>query len=145
VLDPLSRQAVTERVLALIEPQPKSQRILRRAWRSAQRLGAEIDALWVRRPGQEVSAEEATQLAALRRLASILGVHFLEEEGDDLVEAVRRVAVERGSTYVFVGTPDERRRVEILRGSLVSRMIRELPGIDIRVVADRALREDAAR
>ena len=30
--------------LALIEPQPKSQRILRRAWRSAQRLGAEIDA-----------------------------------------------------------------------------------------------------
>ncbi len=140
VLDPLSKQAVTERVLALIEPQPKSQRILRRAWRSSQRLGSEIDALWVRRPGQVLEAEEATQLAALRRLASILGVHFLEEEGDDLVETVRRVANERGSTYVFVGTPDERRRVEILRGSLVSRMIRELPGIDIRVVADRALR-----
>jgi two-component system sensor histidine kinase KdpD len=143
VLDPLSHQAVTERVLALIEPQPKSQRILRRAWRSAQRLGSDIDALWVRRPGQQLSADEATQLAALRRLASILGVHFLEEEGEDLVETVRRVADERGSTYVFVGTPDERRRVEILRGSLVSRMIRELPGIDIRVVADRALREQA--
>ena len=142
VLNPLSEQAVTERVLALIEPQPKSQRILRRAWRSAQRLGSEIDALWVRSPGKDPSSEEATQLAALRRLASILGVHFLEEEGDDLVETVRRVASERGSTYVFVGTPDERRRVEILRGSLVSRMIRELPGIDIRVVADRALRDE---
>jgi two-component system sensor histidine kinase KdpD len=142
-LDPLSQQAVTERVLALVEPQAKSQRILRRAWRSAQRLGADIDALWVRRPGQELATDEATQLAALRRLASILGVHFLEEEGDDLVETVRRVVQDRGSTYVFVGTPDERRRVEILRGSLVSRMIRELPGIDIRVVADRALREDA--
>jgi two-component system sensor histidine kinase KdpD len=145
VLDPLSQQAVTERVLALVEPQAKSQRILRRAWRSAQRLGADIDALWVRRPGQELSVDEATQLAALRRLASFLGVHFLEEEGDDLVEAIRRVANDRGSTYVFVGTPDERRRVEILRGSLVSRMIRELPGIDIRVVADRALREEAPR
>jgi two-component system, OmpR family, sensor histidine kinase KdpD len=145
VLDPLSKQAITERVLALIEPQPKSQRILRRAWRSAQRLGSEIDALWMRRPGEELTAEEATQLAALRRLASILGVHFLEEEGDDLVETVRRVAADRGSTYVFVGTPDERRRVEILRGSLVSRMIRELPGIDIRVVADRALRAEASR
>jgi two-component system sensor histidine kinase KdpD len=143
VLDPLSQQAVTERVLALVEPQPRSQRILRRAWRSAQRLGSEIDALWVRRPGEELSPEDATQLAALRRLASILGVHFLEEEGEDLVETVRRVADERGSTYVFVGTPDERRRVEILRGSLVSRMIRELPGIDIRVVADRALRRDS--
>jgi two-component system sensor histidine kinase KdpD len=142
VLDPLSKQAVGERVLALVEPQPRSQRVLRRAWRSAQRLGGEIDALWMRRPGQTLSPEEATQLAALRRLASILGVHFLEEEGDDLVNTVRRVASERGSTYIFVGTPDERRWVEITRGSLISRMIRELPGIDIRVVAHRALRDE---
>src|SRR5262245_19145394 len=142
VLDPLSQQAVTERVLALIEPQPKSQRILRRAWRSAQRLGSEIDALWVRGPGQELSPEQTAQLAALRRLASTLGVHFIEEQGDELVDTVKRIALERGSTYVFVGTPDERRRVEIVRGSLVSRMIRELPGIDIRVVADRTLREE---
>jgi two-component system sensor histidine kinase KdpD len=142
VLDPLSKQAVSERVLALVEPQPRSQRVLRRAWRSAQRLGGEIDALWMRRPGQQLDAEEATQLAALRRLASILGVHFLEEEGDDLVGTVRRVAAERGSTYIFVGTPDERRWVEITRGSLLSRMVRELPGIDIRVVAHRALRDE---
>jgi two-component system sensor histidine kinase KdpD len=144
-LGALREVAVTERVLALVEPQPKSQRIIRRAWRSAQRLDAEIDALWVRQPGRQLSPDEETQLAALRRLSSILGVHFLEEEGNDLVETVRRVAHDRGSTYVFVGTPDERRRVEILRGSLVSRMIRELQGIDIRVVADRALREEQAR
>ena len=141
-LEPFSQQAVAERVLALVEPQPKSQRILRRAWRSAQRLGAEIDALWVRHPGREPTPEEVTQLAALHRLASVLGIRFLEEEGDDLVETVRRIARERGSTYIFVGTPDERRRVEILRGSLLSRMVRELPGIDIRVIADRAVREE---
>jgi two-component system sensor histidine kinase KdpD len=79
-------------------------------------------------------------LAALRRLAAILGVHFLEEEGDDFVEVVRRLVDERGTTYVILGATDERRSTEILRGSLVSRLIRELPGIDIRVVADRALR-----
>jgi two-component system sensor histidine kinase KdpD len=141
-MDELSRRAVGERVLALVEPQPRSQRVLRRAWRSAQRLGADIDALWMRPPHRELAPEEATQLAALRRLASILGVHFLEEEGDNLVDVVKRVARERGSTYVFIGTPDERRWVEITRGSLVSRMIRELPGIDIRVVAHRALREE---
>jgi two-component system, OmpR family, sensor histidine kinase KdpD len=138
VLDPLSQQAVGERVLALIEPQPKSQRILRRAWRSSQRLGGEIDALWVRPTGREITSEEAIQLAALRRLASVLGVHLLEVEGDDLVAAVHRVAGERGSTYIFVGTPDESRRREIFGGSLLSRMVRELPGIDIRVVANRA-------
>ena len=53
-LEPLSQQAVARaRCSRSIEPQPKSQRILRRAWRSAQRLGAEIDALWVRPAGRE--------------------------------------------------------------------------------------------
>src|SRR5262249_46930877 len=140
LLEPLSRQAVGERVLALVEPQPKSQRILRRAWRSSQRLGGEMDALWVRSPGTSPTADEGRVVGALGRLSVILGVHFLEEEGDDLVATVRRVAVERGSTYVFVGTPDESRRREIFGGSLLSRMVRELPGIDIRVVASRGER-----
>ena len=52
-----------------------------------------LDALWVRKPGHELTDEEQTSLAALRRLAIVLGAHFLEEEGDDLVAAVRRVAV----------------------------------------------------
>jgi two-component system sensor histidine kinase KdpD len=142
VLDPLSQQAVNERVLVLVTPEPRSQRLLRRAWRSAQRLGSEVDALWVRKPGQKLSDEEATSLAALRRLAVILGAHFLEEEGDDLVQAVRNVARERGTTYVLVGTPDESRRREVLRGSLVSALVRELPGIDIRVVANRVDRQE---
>src|SRR6201982_1369283 len=140
-LEPLSQQAVAERVLALVEPQPKSQRIMRRAWRSSQRLGTNMDAVWVKPPGRPPTEEEATQLAALRRLASILGVHFLEEEGDDLVATVRRVAAQRGSTYIFIGTPDESRRREIFGGSLLSRMVRELPGLDIRVVAHPADRE----
>jgi two-component system sensor histidine kinase KdpD len=45
------RVAVGERVLALVQPHPSAQRIVRRAWRSAQRLGAELDVLWVRSPG----------------------------------------------------------------------------------------------
>ena len=144
VLDPLSQQAVAERVLALVTPEPRSQRLLRRAWRSAERLGAQLDALWVRRPGYELSDEEQVSLAALRRLAIVLGAHFLEEEGDDLVATARAIVYERGTTYVFVGTPDESRRREILRGSLVSALVRELPGVDIRVVANRADRPGGA-
>jgi two-component system sensor histidine kinase KdpD len=140
-LDPLSHQAVAERILALVTPEPRSQRLLRRAFRSAQRLGTELDALWVRRPGQKLSETETVSLAALQRLTSILGAHFIQVEGDDLVATVKRVVGERGSTYVFVGTPDESRLVEIRRGSLVSALVRNLPGVDIRVVADRALRD----
>jgi two-component system, OmpR family, sensor histidine kinase KdpD len=39
VLDPLSRQAISERVLALVEPQHKSQRIMRRSPDSSTRSG----------------------------------------------------------------------------------------------------------
>jgi two-component system, OmpR family, sensor histidine kinase KdpD len=144
VLDPLSAQAVAERVLVLVTPEPRSQRILRRAWRSAERLGAPLDALWVRKPGRVPSDAEKVQLAALRRLAVVLGAHFVEEEGDDLLRVVKRVADERGSTYVLVGASDESRRQEILHGSLVSALVRELPGVDIRVVANRADRKERA-
>jgi two-component system sensor histidine kinase KdpD len=128
VLDPLSRQA-------------DSQRVLRRAWRSANRLGAELDVLWVRQPARKLTEQEATALAALKRLVIILGGHFVEQESSHLVDTVKRVVKERGTTYVVLGTPDERRRIEILRGSLVSALVRELPGIDIRIVANRADRE----
>jgi two-component system sensor histidine kinase KdpD len=142
VLDRLAQQAVAERVLALITPQPGSQRLLRRAWRSAQRLGAELDALFVRKPGDELTEDERIALAALRRLSVVLGVHFLEEEADDLVTVVRRIVHDRGTTYLLIGTPNESRVTEIFRGPFVSRLIRALPGVDIRIVADRARREE---
>jgi two-component system sensor histidine kinase KdpD len=143
VLDPLSQQAVAERVLVLVTPEPRSQRILRRAFRSSERLSAQLDALWVREPGREPGDEERIAIAAIRRLCVVLGAHFLEVESDDLVATVRRIVFERGSTYVFVGTPNESRRREILRGSLVSALVRELPGVDIRVVANRADRPES--
>ena len=100
-----------------------------------------MDAVWVRKPGHEPTPRRRRSSRRSDGSPAILGAHFLEEEGDDLVETVRRVAVERGSTYIFVGTPDESRRREIFGGSLLSRMVRELPGIDIRVVADRTDRD----
>ena len=50
-------QAVGERLLALVRPQPSSQRLVRRAWRSAQRLGTDLDLLWVKPPGKPIEGE----------------------------------------------------------------------------------------
>ena len=129
MLEPLSKQAVAERVLALVEPEPRSQRIMRRAWRSAQRLGAQLDALWVRKPGPRADREEQLQLAALRRLAVVLGAHFLEEEGDDFVEhGTSRRERARLDVCASSARRTRARRREILRGSLVSALVRELAG-----------------
>ncbi|HSD24428.1 MAG TPA: histidine kinase, partial [Solirubrobacterales bacterium] len=135
-------QAVGERLLALIQPTPRSQRLVRRAWRSAQRLGADLDLLWVKRPGKGPSDAEQQQLNALGRLAQVLGAQLLVEEGDDVVKTVKEVAEEKGSTYVLIGSPSPRTGLDRFRPPLATRLIESLPGIDIRVVADRALREE---
>jgi two-component system sensor histidine kinase KdpD len=137
-------QALAERVLALITPRPRSQRLVRRAWRSAQRLGAELDLLYVRPPGVPPRGEERVQLEALRRLASVLGATMIVEEGDDLVDTTARVAAERGTTYVLIGRPAPRTGLRRLGESLPDRLLRKLPGVDVRIVADRSRRLEAA-
>jgi two-component system sensor histidine kinase KdpD len=143
LVDSAAPMAVGERLLALVKPEPQSQRVVRRAWRSAQRLGAELDILWVRQG--EPSAEEREQIEALRRLATMLGAHLLIEAGDDIAETVARVAGERGSTYVLMGTPRPRSAFRRFRGpALPFRLLQLLPGTDLRIVADRSRRAAAA-
>jgi two-component system sensor histidine kinase KdpD len=131
-------KAVGERLLALVRPQPSSQRLVRRAWRSAQRLGTGLDLLWVRRPGQALAGEAERQVIALRQLASVLGATFLVEENDDLVAAVARVVRERGITYIMVGESRPPRGLARLREPLPQRLLRATPpGVDVRIVAHR--------
>ena len=131
-------KAVSERVLALVRPQPSSQRLVRRAWRSSQRVGADLDLLWVRRPGQQIQGEAEPQVRALQRLASVLGATLLIEEHDDLVAAVTRVVRERGTTYIMVGESKPRRGFGRLREPLPQRLMEATPpGVDVRIVAYR--------
>ncbi len=134
-------QVISERLLALVTPTPRSQRVVRRAWRSAQRLGAELDLLVVRPPGATPSREEREQLEALRRLASVLGAHLLLEEADDVADAAIGVARSRGTTYLLMGTPKPRNAWRRLtQPALPFRLLKGLPGVDLRIVADRTLR-----
>jgi two-component system sensor histidine kinase KdpD len=133
-----TRQAVGERLMALVEPYPGAQRLVRRAWRSAQRLGAPIDLLWVKPPGKRLGADEERSLAALRELASVLGAHLIVEESDDVAGTVAEVAHERGTTYVLMGRARPVRGLARLRTPLPQRLLEALPGVDVRIVADRS-------
>jgi two-component system sensor histidine kinase KdpD len=140
-----AQQAVGERLLALVEPYPGAQRLVRRAWRSAQRLGAELDLLWVRRPGQRLSDDHERSLLALRQLASVLGATMFEEESDDLAAAIVDVASRRGATYILMGRSRPARGLARLRVPLPQRLMERLPGLDVRIVADRSQRASAEK
>jgi len=136
--------AVGERLLALVEPYPSAQRLVRRAWRSAQRLGAGLDLLWVRAPGKELTEDQQRSLAALRQLASVLGARMLEEESDDLIAAIVEVAARRGTTYILVGGSRALRGLGRLRTPLPQRLMQSLPGVDVRIVAHRSQRPNGS-
>ena len=108
LLESATPQAVGERLLALVKPTPKSQRVVRRAWRSAQRLQARA-----RHPlGQPARARRRRARAARRAAPARDGARRPPAH-----RARRRrrrdgqqVAAERGTTYVLIGTPKPRTR-----------------------------------
>jgi two-component system sensor histidine kinase KdpD len=141
-------QAIAERLLALVTLEPHSERVVRRAWRSAQRLDAELDVLVVRPPGRAPSPEDRKRLEALRRLVAMLGARVRVEEGEDVATVAIDVARELGITYLLMGTPAPRRGLSRLSSSisdrsLLGRLLQGLPGVDIRLVADPSLRRQA--
>jgi two-component system sensor histidine kinase KdpD len=143
LLSEAAPQAVGERLMALVEPYPGAQRLVRRAWRSAQRLGSQLDILWIQRPGQRLTVEQESSLAALRTLTSLLGANLIVEESDMLADTVARVAAERGTTYILLGRSREPHGLARLRTPLPQQLMQRLPGVDVRIVADRALRHEA--
>jgi two-component system sensor histidine kinase KdpD len=115
---------------------------VRRASRSAERLGARLDVLVVRPPGRTPSAEDREQLESLRRLTAMLGARLLVEEGDDVAAVAIETARRLGITYVLMGAPSARRGIKRFREPLITRLLDGLPGVDVRIVADPTLRND---
>jgi two-component system sensor histidine kinase KdpD len=141
-------QPIVERLLALVTLAPYSERVVRRAWRSAQRQDAELDVLVVRPPGRPPSQEDRRRLEELRRLSAMLGARLHVEEGEDVAAVAISQARALGSTYVMIGTPSPPRglgrfRRRTAEHSLLGDLLRGLPGVDVRVVADRTLRPPA--
>ena len=141
-------QAIAERLLALATLEPHSERVVRRAWRSAQRLDAELDVLVVRPSGRAPSEEDRKRLEALRRLCAMLGARLHVEEGDDVATVAIGLARSLGSTYVLLGAPSAPKGLRRLGAgssdrALPMRLLRGLPGVDIRIIADPALRGQA--
>jgi two-component system sensor histidine kinase KdpD len=72
----------------------------------------------------------------------MLGATLLIEESDNLPATVARVAAERGTTYILMGRSRLARGLNRLRTPLPQQLMHRLPGVDVRIVADRALRHE---
>jgi two-component system sensor histidine kinase KdpD len=127
----------SHRFLGLVKPDPSANRIIRRAWMISERLGGDLDLLWVASPEQADDPEVNRRADELRRVAAVFGAHMIIERGRNVADAVARVATIRTSTFIVMGTPHLRRRFGRLERSLVDEIVAGDPQLDVVLVGDR--------
>ena len=76
------------------------------------------------------------EIEQLFELAEELGGKSIEVEGDAVAEEILRFAQEHRITYIVLGQSRRSRMSEIVRGSRIAHIIREVDHIDVLVVAD---------
>jgi len=130
--------AVVERILAYVDDGRATPRALRRAAGIAAVLRAPLLALVVDAPSTASSGSRDRQRDLREHLddAVDLGAEILQVEAKDPVEAIVRTARERRITQIVLpyggpaGSMDRLRR-----GSIVDRILAELPDVEVHVVA----------
>ena len=83
-----------------------------------------------------LSPAERTALDGVFALARDLGGHEWEVKGESVSAEVVDFARERDATFIVLGQSVRSRAQEIMRGSIVTRIMRELHGVDVLIVAD---------
>jgi two-component system sensor histidine kinase KdpD len=129
-------RAAHDQIAVLIAPRPLAGRLIRRGYRLAERMHAEFVTVHVRVPGAALGSREQELLDQAYELTRALGGRVVELQGDSIADEATRYVREAGFTFVVMGQSARSRFEEVVRGSLINRIMRETKNVDIVVVAD---------
>ncbi|HWL54183.1 MAG TPA: sensor histidine kinase KdpD [Chthoniobacteraceae bacterium] len=118
------------RLLVGVGPSPYAESLIRWTRRAATRLGCEWLVVWVEL-SKRLTHDEEARLSRSLGLARRLGAEVLSATGDNVAQALLRVARERNVTQIVVGKPGKR---SLLRSTLADQIIQESGDIDVCVV-----------
>jgi two-component system sensor histidine kinase KdpD len=124
-----------DRIIVCVRPGQQAKKLIRRGYRLAKRFQGQFWTLHIKTPGQIVTGGRH-ELEALFELTRSLGGDVVEVDGDSVAEEILRFAREKRATFIVMGQSKRSRMDEIVRGSLVARIMRESDHVDLLVVAD---------
>ncbi len=127
--------ATTDRVLVCVDDRPLGRALIRRGWRVASATQSQLLVAHVENPERPVDAPARARLDANLRLAEDLGAEVVALTGADVAAALARYAHERNVSQIVIGHSSHGRWHEFLRGSIVNRLSRATPEIDVLLVA----------
>ena len=141
-----------ERVMVGFDARPHTRQVIRDAWRLAHGLHAELLAITIQPEGYLAFRSKLVRLlkyrgeakqrleAAQRRLdehallAEDLGAEVIRMSSRDIAKTLVEVANERMVTQLVLGQPARSHWEELLRGSIINRLLRMSTDIDIHLV-----------
>ena len=122
-----------DRIMVCISSTSPALRLMRRGWRIAQRLQAEIVGVYV--ASKPPTPEQDRILRDDFALAERLNIPVVVLNGDVAGELIR-YAGENEITQLVIGHSSRSRWQEFLKGSIVGRLTRELRTVDILIVTE---------
>ncbi|MCU9552989.1 KdpD-like non-kinase potassium sensor [Bacillus cereus] len=136
VIEPIG---VKEKILVCVQYSSTAGKLIRRGWRMADRLNAELYVLNVERENiDSLSASKKQTIEDWKALTNQFDARFVLEESkgkkpaDVIIEVAKRLQV----TQILLGQSARTRWEEIRKGSLVNEIMRQTKHIDIHIVAD---------
>lgn len=129
-------KAARNYVVVSLALRPSATKLVRRGYMLARRLQGEFDCLHVRVPGTNLSKKEQATLDEVTNLCKSLGGGVIELEGESVDKEIINYVNKQGATFIVMGQSARSRWQEVVRGSIINRIMRETNGVDITVVAD---------
>lgn len=121
-----------ERVLVCISPDRPSDKLLRRGWRIASRLRADIVAVYVATGA--LSAKQEKILDGDFSLAERLTIRVERLSGTDVAQALADYANKHQVTQIVIGHSEHTAVYEFFHGSIINKLIRLVRDIDVLVM-----------
>ena len=129
--------ATEDRIVVCVHPGEQAKKLIRRGYRLAKRFQGQFWTLHVKTPGQALAGGRR-ELDALFELTRSLGGEVAEVDGDSIAQEILKFAWEKRATFIVMGQSKRSRMDEIVRGSLVARIMRDSDYVDLLIVADPA-------
>jgi two-component system sensor histidine kinase KdpD len=114
-----------------------SEHVLRRGWRIANRLQAEVVAVYV-----SSAMPSINQMKILDRdfkLASSLNIPVKQVQAKDVAQALSAYAREHQVTQIVIGHSNRSQWEQVSQGSIINKLLDQVKGIDVLIVATATL------
>lgn len=128
------RPEVEERVLVLIDEAPMSRTLIRRGWRIAQGMRAELLVAYLKR---ELSEEGERELGRTLELAEDLNARVIAMQGEDRVQALTAFVRAERVNHVVLAHRKRGGIERLLHRSLADALMLASPDLDVHLVAAR--------